>query len=95
MSVGYFEHAKNCAGSDFEDPMPCCEDTVDLIKADELALSHFDFDSTPDLYLFSFSDPTIISDYSLSRESITRFITCSPPPLLKVNHRVDFQVFII
>lgn len=95
MSVGYYEQAKNCAGGDFEDPMPCCEDTVDFIEIDDLTLSHFDFESTPDLYLFSISDPTVIKSHSLTREANSRFINYSPPPLLKVSHRIDFQVFLI
>ena len=51
-SVAVFVSANPCDNG-MEDPMPCCKDTSEELKVDELTKASFDFKSTTDLYLLA------------------------------------------
>lgn len=42
-SVAVYAHADSCTGSDEKDPMPCCQDVLQVLQVDDMAKAAFEF----------------------------------------------------
>ena len=91
QSVAVFVSAKPC-DTGMEDPMPCCEDTSEELKVDELTKSTFDFKSTTDLYLLAAITYVLLEDTYSSSDKQVKYYNYDPP-LPDQDMRVLHQVF--
>ncbi len=90
-SVAVFAHAENCTGGELEDPVPCCEDTHEILQVQEFTQHSFDFDGHPDLFLISDVIWLPIHEETLLEGPIVLKKDSAPPPdlvLLLENFRV-------
>ncbi len=94
-SVAVFEHAQNCTGSNDKDPMPCCEDTSQELKVEEITTVGFDFDATPDLFELAIVNHFLLKDISLILEQTKPTLQFYDPPLPDRDIPVLIQSFLI
>lgn len=91
QSVAVFVNANPC-DTGMEDPMPCCEDTSEELKVDEMTKSSFDFKSTTDLYLIAAITYVLLEDtYSSSYKQVKYYNY--DPPIPDQDRQVLHQVF--
>lgn len=83
MSVAYFGQADNCAGDpDMEDPMPCCKDVKEIIKVEDVSVSHFNFDFHPVAFLiFQLSCDLIERQLEVSQPKASIHTSWPPPKI--------------
>lgn len=74
-------------------PMPCCEDTSEQLKVDELTKASFDFKGTTDLYQIAAITYILLEQNYLSIEEDKPAYYNYSPPLPDQNIRVLNQVF--
>lgn len=92
-SVAVFASANPCDNG-MEDPMPCCEDTSEELKVEELTKSSFDFKSTTDLYLLAAITYVLLEETYFSSDTQVEYYNYDPP-LSDQDIRVLHQVFLI
>ena len=90
-SVAVFVSANPCDNGT-EDPMPCCKDTSEELKVDELTKASFDFKSATDLYLLATITYVLLEDSYTSTDKEAQFYNYDPP-LPDQDIRVLHQVF--
>ncbi len=90
-SVAVFVSANPCDNG-MEDPMPCCKDTSEELKVDELTKASFEFKSTADLYLLATIAYVLLEDTYTSTDKEAQFYNYDPP-LPDQDIRVLHQVF--
>ncbi|GAB4243375.1 MAG: hypothetical protein Tsb0034_21230 [Ekhidna sp.] len=95
MSVAVNSHAENCSGSDTTDPMPCCKDVTQQLKIEELTISQFDFDATPDLFELANINWILLTEAEFSLELKEFQLQRYTPPLPERDLPVLFQSFLI
>jgi hypothetical protein len=78
QSVAVFTSANPCENG-MEDPMPCCEDTSEELKVDELAKSSFDFKSSTELYLLAAITYVLLDDTYSSSDKQSKYYNYDPP----------------
>ncbi|MEP5614455.1 MAG: hypothetical protein ABJP45_19540 [Cyclobacteriaceae bacterium] len=90
-SVAVFVSANTCEAGK-EDPMPCCKDTSEELKVNELTKASFDFKATADLYLLAAITYVLLEDTYSSADKQVEFYNYDPP-LPEQDIRVLTQVF--
>lgn len=92
-SVALFVSASPCSENGVPTPMPCCEDTSEQLKVDEVTKVSFDFKSSSDLYQLAVISYVLL-DYDLfSVENESPEYHNYSPPLPDENLMVLNQVF--
>ncbi len=94
VSVAINESASPCTENGKPIQMPCCEDTSQELKVDELTKSSFDFKSTTDLYLLAAITYVLLEDTYFSSDRQVEYYHYAPP-LPDQDIRVLHQVFLI
>ncbi len=80
-SVSVFQEAHTCMGTDFKDPVPCCEDVSDELKITELTKVSFEFDSTPELHQLAVITWILLDQKANSHQKDKpQFSNYLPPP---------------
>ncbi|MFZ9046546.1 MAG: HYC_CC_PP family protein [Cyclobacteriaceae bacterium] len=75
-----------------EDPMPCCKDTSEELKVDQMTKASFDFKSAPELHLLAVITYVLLEDTYSTLD--TKTSSNQPdPPLPDQDIRVLHQVF--
>lgn len=92
-SIAVNEHAEQCYDGE-EERMPCCKDTSEQLKVEEITTVNFDFDASPDLYQLATIYFVLLQDVDFSEIEDSDFQHYSPP-LPKIDFQVDQQVFLI
>lgn len=94
-SIAVFEHAQNCTGTDIQDPMPCCEDTSQELKVEEITTVAFDFDANPDLFELAIVNHILLKDIEFTIEQDKPAYKNYDPPLPDRDITVLVQSFLI
>lgn len=94
-SIAVFEHAQNCTGTDIQDPMPCCEDTSEELKVEEITTVAFDFDANPDLFELAIINHILLKDIGFTIEQEKPTFLNYDPPLPDRDIPVLVQSFLI
>jgi len=79
-SVAVYAHADKCMGGDFEEPMPCCEDTHEVLKVEELHVANVTLDLQPVLFILATIEWSDRLCQPVIREPLLTFTDSSPPP---------------
>lgn len=94
-SVAIFASANPCSENGVPTPMPCCEDTSEQLKVDELTKASFDFKGTADLYQIAAIAYVLLEQNYLSLDENKPAYYNYSPPLPDQDIRVLNQVFLI
>lgn len=92
-SVAIFASANPCSENGVPTPMPCCEDTSEQLKVDDLTKASFDFKGTTDLYQIAVITYVLLEQNYLTLEEDKPAYYNYSPPLPDQDIRVLNQVF--
>lgn len=95
MSIAVFEHAKNSTGTDMQDPMPCCEDTSQELKVEEITTIAFNFDAQPLLFQVAAIDFSLLKNIAFAVEETKPHFQHYSPPLPDRDIPIFVQSFLI
>ena len=93
-SVAVNVHAQHCFEGE-EDQMPCCKDTSQELKIEEITTVAFDFDANPDLYELAIVNQILLKDISFTLEQEKPELQYYDPPLQDKDIPVLVQSFLI
>lgn len=93
-SVAVNEHAAHCYDGEAED-IPCCNETSQELRIDELLTKSFDFDASPGVYELDFVSLILTKDFDVSSKFEKPHFRYYSPPLPDQDIPVLIQSFLI
>ena len=79
-SVAVFADADHCMGGQDMDPMPCCEDTHEVLKVEDLSVVDVTLDLQPVLFILATIEWSDRLCKPVIREPLLAASDTSPPP---------------
>ncbi len=93
-SVAVNVHAEHCFEGE-EEQMPCCKDTIQELKVEEITTVTFDFDASPNLLELAIINHILLKDISFILEQEKPELLFYDPPLPDRDIPVLIQSFLI
>ncbi|MEM9324261.1 MAG: hypothetical protein AAGA85_01335 [Bacteroidota bacterium] len=80
QTVAIFGHAESCSDGDAEEPMPCCDNTLEVLKVEEWSLANEAIDLQPALFVLATIQWTDELIEPIVRTNGFQITDTSPPP---------------
>jgi len=93
-SVAVNVHAEHCFEGE-EEQMPCCKDTSQELKIEEITTVAFDFDANPELFELAIVNHILLKDITHTLEQEKPELQYYDPPLPDKDIPVLIQSFLI
>ncbi|WP_370086380.1 hypothetical protein [Ekhidna sp.] len=93
-SVAVNAHAQHCFEGE-EEQMPCCKDTSQELKVEEITTVSFDFDANPDLFELAIINHILLRNIDFAIEQEKSSFQNYDPPLPDRDIPVLIQSFLI
>jgi len=78
-SVAVYAHASGCTGTDAKDPMPCCQDVLEILQVDDMSKVAFEFQFDTTVEFLASPLYELVPAFSETQSTHT-LRTHAPPP---------------